>query len=110
MIYQTVRFLASHTAIIAAIGGVIAVIGGVLPYVERHVRPSEFVYVGWIVGKDTEHQRVENETKIEWDHGRTTMLLPVPEPPSEIQEVKDKLLVLFLPTPSRPVEMQFTTS
>ena len=109
MIYQMVSFLASHAAIIAAIGGVIAVLGGVLPYIERHVRPPEFVYVGWIVGEDTEDQRVENEVKIEWEHGRTTMLLPVPEPPSEIQDVRNKLLVLLLPTPSGPVEMQFTT-
>lgn len=79
MIYQMVSFLASHTAIIAAIRGA-------LPYIERHIRPSEYVYVGWLVDKDTENQRIDNEVKIEWKHGRTTMLLPVPEPPSEIQK------------------------
>lgn len=88
MIYQMVSFLASHAAIIAAIGGAIVVIGGALPYIERHIRPSEYVYVGWLVDKDTENQRIDNEVKIEWKHGRTTMLLPVPEPPSEIQEKK----------------------
>ena len=109
MIYQIISFLASHAAIIAAIGGAIAIIGGVLPYIERQVRPLESVYVGWLVDPDTDDQRIENEIRIEWQHGRTTMLLPVPVPPEEIRETRAKLFVLLVPTPSGSIEMQFTT-
>ena len=109
MIYQAISFLASHAAIIAAIGGTIAIIGGVLPYIERQIRPLEYVYVGWLVDQDTDDQRIENEIKIKWEHGRTTMLLRVPEPPKEIREIRDKIFVLLAPTPSGSIEMQFTT-
>ena len=94
--YTIVYFLASHPIVLIAIGATVAVVGALMPYVEKQMRPSEYIYVAWVQGMKS-HALLDYQ-RFEWPHGENTVVLPVPEPKQlEVTGTTSASLMLLAP-------------
>ena len=94
--YAIVYFLASHPIVLISIGATVAVVGALMPYVEKQMRPSEYIYVAWVQGMKS-HALLDYQ-RFEWPHGESTVVLPVPEPKQlEVAGTTSASLMLLSP-------------
>lgn len=77
--YSVVSFLSSHPIVIASIVGILALISAFMPYLERWMRPTEYVYLGWVKSLSGESPLLDYR-RFEWDHGTNVMIFPIPRP------------------------------
>ena len=96
MIYTVVSFLASHPVVIGSIVAFLALMQSSMPYVEKWMRPKEYVYLAWV--ENLQSEALLDYQRIEWPHGESTVVLSVPEPKHlEVKgtQLSPKLMLLF---------------
>ena len=77
-LYPTIHFLAAHPIVLILIGATIAILGALMPYAEKHLRPREYVYLGW--AENMQSPALLDYQRFEWPYGENTVVLQVPEP------------------------------
>ena len=77
--YNVVSFLSSHPIIIASIVAILAIIGAFMPYIEKWIRPPEYIYLAWVTSMSAETPLL-NYRRFEWKPNTNTMIIPIPQP------------------------------
>ena len=103
MFYPTIHFLASHPIVLISIGATITIIGALMPYAEKHLRPTEYIYIAWV--ESMKSDALLDYQRFEWPYGKSNVVLPVPET-KQLDVTGDESTALMLLAPkSRGVEM-----